>query len=101
MKGDLNPERMRQVPYRTHENDYRILKKFLADDGLTFQGLVKVCVKAYVEGNPLILKLLKQHAELSLVPQEVLDRYTLSRRERENLLNDIEKEEDKKPIGDE
>lgn len=95
----MDSKSMRQVPYRIHDNDYKVLKKLFADDSLTFQSFTRFCVDSYLKGDPLMLRLLKQNRELSAVPKDVLDRYTLSQRERQALLEEIERENDKEKVG--
>lgn len=80
---------IQQVPFRLHMNDHKLLKKLLGDDSLTFQGFVDICVQAYLKGDPTFLKMVKQWKELNTVPKEVQDRYTLSQRERQALLDEI------------
>lgn len=85
-------ENMRQVPIRIHENDYKVLKKLMLDDGLTLQKLTNTFIQSYLRADASALKILKQQAELNTVPKEVLDRYNLSQRERQKLIEQIEEE---------
>jgi hypothetical protein len=98
MGDSSSPSDMKQVPYRIHRNDYVLLRQLMTADHLTFQSLVKTCVEAYMKGDPLVMRMLRQHKELESVPKSVIDRYTLSQRERQALLEQLEREQDKEEI---
>lgn len=81
---------IKQVPFRLHENDYRALKKLLRDDNWRFQHLMAACVDAYINRNPLLIKLLADWKEDNVIPKKMRDRYSLSNREKKNLLDELE-----------
>lgn len=83
---------VRQISFRIHYHDKAVLDKILHDDGLTFQSFCEFTTKAYMEGDRTMMRLLKERLALHQVPKTVLDRYTLSSRERQNLLDEIEVE---------
>ena len=81
---------IRQVPFRLHENDYKALRKLLEEDGWKFQSLVAACVDAYLNRNPLLIKLLADWKEDNVIPKKLRDRYSLSNREKRKLLDELE-----------
>lgn len=99
--GRLDPALMRQVPFRMHRDDAVVLKKLVKDDGLTVQGLVATMVEGYMKGNPHLLRYLRDQMELLKVPKDVLDRYSLSQRDREKVLAELDKELDGQDISEE
>jgi hypothetical protein len=92
MKEQLTEKQknIQQIPFRLHINDHKMMKKLLADDGLSFQTFVEHCVQAYIGGDPTLIKMIKQWKDLSSIPREARDQYSLSRRERQSLLDEIE-----------
>ena len=103
--GKVNPDKgndkdfgIKQIPFRIHYHDKGVLDKLLRDDGLTFQRFVEFCTKAYMEADPSMMRLLRDRIELHKVPREVLDRYTISQRERQIILDQIERKQDKDEI---
>lgn len=81
---------IKQMPLRIHENDKKMFKKLLLDDGITAQHFFRCVVTAYLNGDPAILKLVKQWKELLEIPAEEKASYTLSQREREKILRELE-----------
>lgn len=82
---------IQQIPFRLHINDHKLLKKLLTDEGMKFQTFVDACVQAYLRGDPLMLKFIKDWKELNSIPKEFRGMYTLSHRERMNILDELEK----------
>lgn len=78
------------VPFRLDVNDHKALKKLLIDDEMTFQKFVASCVEAYLRGDPNILKCVKDWKLINSIPPEDRDKYNLSQRERQNILDEIE-----------
>jgi hypothetical protein len=81
---------IQQVPFRIHRNDYKVLRKLLGEDGWKFQALMAACVDAYIHRNPLIIKLLADWKELNAIPRKNRDKYSLSNREKRDLLDELE-----------
>lgn len=81
---------IKQIPFRLHDNDFKAMKKLLQDDGWKFQSLVAACVDAYLNRNPLLIKLLADWKEENVIPKKLRDRYSLSNREKKRLLDELE-----------
>ncbi len=77
--------------FRLEENDSIILKKILDDNNTTMQVFFEACVKAYLRGDPNIMKVLKDFLLLRDVSKEDLAGYVISTRERTSLLDEFEK----------
>lgn len=90
MVAEKNPDDWQQIPTRLHRNDYKMLKKVLFDEGMTYQTLVQCLVHAYLDGNPQVLKIVKTYKEALSVPAHQREAKTLSQRERDLLLKEIE-----------
>lgn len=90
MKRSEKIRNVRQIPFRIHANDYILLKKLLVDDGMKFQTFVASCVEAYMRGDPNILKCVKDWKEISAIPRVDRDKYSLSHRDRQKILDEIE-----------
>jgi hypothetical protein len=84
---------IQQVPFRLHQNDYKVLKKMLAEDNWKFQTLVQACVDAYINRNPLMVKLLCDWKEENALPRKLGNKYTLSGREKRELLDVLENDD--------
>jgi arsenate reductase-like glutaredoxin family protein len=83
----------KQAIVRLHQHDHALLKVVLKKDKMSFQKLVGFCVRAYLDADPLLLKMLKTYRELEAVPKDVREKHVLSNRERQNILDQIEKGE--------
>jgi hypothetical protein len=88
-------KQIRQLNWRIHIDDLRIVKQLLADDELMFKSFADCCIHAYMRGDPLMLKMIKMWKELNLVDGQRKDLYTLSQRERSELLKQLEDMEEK------
>ena len=79
-----------QIPYRMHENDWKLMRKLLTDEKMTFQTFVDACTQAYLRGDPSIVKAIRDYKELGTVPKEYRDKAVLSRRERDSILDELD-----------
>ena len=81
--------KLKQVPYRIYENDYRILRKKLAADKLKFQQLVDCCVHAYLEEDAsCITKILEKYRAVQKPPK------VLTSKEAMTVLDEIAENEE-------
>lgn len=80
---------LHQIPVRLHSNDYRAMKKLFLDEGWTFQKFVSACVESYLARDPLLLKTIADWKIENSTPNGQSG-YTLSKRERAALLDEIE-----------
>lgn len=87
-----------QVPTRIHVNDYKLMKKLLVDDGMSYSAFVRICVRAYLDGNAHFLKILKVYKDVVDLPQSLRETYTLSQRERALMLKELEEQEKNEEI---
>lgn len=78
------------IPFRLHENDWKLLRKLLTDEKMTFQTFVDASVQAYLRGDPAIIKVIRDHKDLSSVPSDYKDKGVLSRRERDRILDELD-----------
>lgn len=83
-------ENTHSILFRCHKDDFIILKKLLADDKLSVQQFFRICVQTYLRADTSIMKVIKMQKELDNVPDEVKDKYALSQRDRQALLDEID-----------
>jgi len=91
---------VRRLAFRIHLNDEKLFMKLLDDDNITYQFFADACAQAYLRGDRSILKVLKDWKDLTTVPVEHRELYTLSHRERSLIqkeLDEIQAEQDIKP----
>jgi hypothetical protein len=91
-RGD-KPEKdknLKQIPFRIHLNDFRMMQRILADDELKYQTFVDACVQAYIRNDPFIRHVVDDYKEYNVIPRQMKDRYTLSDREKMDLIKEIE-----------
>lgn len=81
---------LQQVPIRLHMNDYRAMKKLFIDEGWSFQKFVAACADMYLRRDPLFLKSIADWKTENDVPKKMKDRYSHSKREASELLDEIE-----------
>lgn len=86
---------IRQLNWRIHVDDLRMVKQLLSDDKMMFKSFADCCLNAYMRGDPLMLKMIKNWKELNLVDGKRKDLYELSQRERAELLKELEELEKK------
>jgi hypothetical protein len=79
---------MQQIPFRLHVNDHKELKAKLALDRVKIQTFVEACVHAYLDGDEHVRDLVRTFKKLSTVDKNT---YTLSPREQEKMLEEIER----------
>ena len=87
-------ELFKQTPVRLHRHDHAVLKIMLKKDRLSIQKFIGYCVKGYMDADPNMIRMLKIYRELDLIPGDVKDRHVLSHRERQSILDEIEKKEE-------
>lgn len=90
---------IQQIPFRIHRNDFLLMKKLLENDGLKFQHFVTAAIESFLRGDASIMKVIKDWRELNLIPKDQKQNYTLSHRERDDLLDAFEKGFDKEKKG--
>jgi hypothetical protein len=88
-----------QIPTRIHENDWALLKKLFIDSDLKWQQFADACIDAFIHGNPHILKVIAGYRDVIRIPLSKRDEAALSHRERNSLLDELEREEEKGPVG--
>lgn len=93
LRNEKPADPTKQAIVRLHQHDHSLLKVMLKKDKLSFQKLVGFCVRAYLDADPLLLKMIKTYRELEAIPQDVREKHVLSNRERQNILDEIEKGE--------
>lgn len=86
-KKDVN---LKQAIVRLHVHDHTMLKAMLKKDKLSFQKFIFLCVRAYLDGDPQLLKCLKTMRELDTVPLDLRDKHVLSHRERSDIYKELE-----------
>lgn len=84
-----------RLAFRVHINDKKLLMKLLADANLSMQEFGVACADAYLRGDPHIMKMIQDWKMLNEIPKDHLERYTLSHRERADLMRLLEEEEKK------
>ena len=82
-----------RLTYRLHVNDRQLLIKLLSDMGMNIQDFGAACSDAFLRGDPHIIKAINDWKMLNSIPKEHLAKYTLSHRERDELLRQLENEE--------
>lgn len=75
-------------------NDKALFMKLLEDSNLTFQSFSEACMQAFLRGDPSIMKVIKDWRVLNTIPKENLERYTLSHRERAEIMKELETPEE-------
>lgn len=81
---------IKQIPFRIHANDKVLFMKLLSDGGMTFQSFSQACMEAFLRADPAVLKVIKDWRDLSTVPKDYQDRFTLSHRERDAIQKELE-----------
>lgn len=84
--------KIKQLSIRMHPNEHTMLMALLKRDEMSFQKLYNYIVAGYLNGDPRILAYVREQRELERVPKDIRDKHTLSWRERNNLLDEIERE---------
>jgi hypothetical protein len=96
-QSKIKAKTLKQVPIRLHVNDYRAMKKLFVDEGWNFQKFVSACVESYLRRDPLLLRTIEEWKVENAAPQRANksgDVFTHSRREANDLLDEIEALED-------
>lgn len=65
--------------------------KLLRDEGIGFQTFVDACMQAFMRADPSIMNVINDWKQLSEVPKEYQDLYTLSHRERMAIQQELDK----------
>ena len=79
----------KQCPIRLYPEQIKKVKAKVAQDKITFQKLVEICVNAYLKDNKEIKRLVKRHADEKYSRRR---RYQLTELEAEEVLRRIEEE---------
>lgn len=77
---------LKQIPFRLHVNDHKELKSKVSLDGLKIQTIVEACLLAYLDGDAHVKQLAKEHKKLQTIDK---DKFTLSPREQDRILDEI------------
>lgn len=77
----------RQIPFRIELDEKVLLQKQFLDDHINFQKFMRCCVSAYTNKDPMMMKLLDK---AGLQPKFDPAKDTLSSRDRESVLDEIE-----------
>lgn len=87
-----------QMHYRVHPNDKILIQKLLRDDKMSFQTFVDACCQAYMRGDPALLQVVQDWKDLNLLPEDVVKGggVILSRRERMEIMRQLEEETKRK-----
>jgi hypothetical protein len=85
------PTELKQLSVRMHPYEHQLLMTLLKRDELSFQKLYKYIVSGYLNADPRILAFVREQRELEQVPRDIRDKHPLSWRERNKLLDEIEK----------
>ena len=85
------PTTLKQLSVRMHPHEHTMLMALLKRDELSFQKLYQYIVSGYLNADPRVLSFIKEMRELERVPRERRDAHALSWRERQNILDEIEK----------
>jgi lambda repressor-like predicted transcriptional regulator len=80
------------VLVRLHQNDWNMIKLMLRRDGLSFQRFVALLARAYMDGDPDIIKCIRRYRTLELIPEGEVSRGVFSNRERAEIYAELEKE---------
>jgi len=75
---------------RIHKHDHTMLKIMLKKDRMSFQKFVLFCVRAFLDGDPDMIRMLKSYREMEKVPRDVQDKHMLSHRERTDIFRELE-----------
>lgn len=85
-----------ESPVKSHrfkilEDDEKILRKLLIDEGISFQWFMDCVVQSYLRGDPHVTRIVREFKELTSVPAERRSLYELSIRDREKMYDDLER----------
>jgi len=75
---------------RLHKHDHTMMKVMLKKDKMSFQKFVFFCVRAFLDGDPDMIRMLKSYREMEKVPRDVQDKHVLSHRERTDIFRELE-----------
>jgi hypothetical protein len=89
LKSDIKDK---QLSVRMHAHDHTMLMALLKRDEMSFQKLYTYIVSGYLNADPRIIAFLREQRELERVPKDVREKHVLSWRERNNILDEIEKD---------
>jgi hypothetical protein len=88
-----DPKVPHNIMVRIHQSDWELMRVMLRRDGLSFQKFATLCSKAYLEGDPNIVKSIRTYREYALVPKDQQEKGVFSNRERAEIYNTLEKED--------
>lgn len=80
------------VLVRVHQADWNILKVMLKRDELSFQKFVAHCARAYLDGDPDIVRAVRRYRTLDVMPHGEVSKGVFSNRERAEIFAELEKE---------
>lgn len=83
---------------RIKKSDWDALRKLFVDDGWSFQKFVTACVECYLARDPLLIKVINdwrdENPEVDMKSNPRMRNYILSRRDQNDLLDEIAEEDD-------
>ena len=91
MRKPREKDVLKQIPVRLHVHDHALIKVMLKKDRMSLQKFIGYCVKGFLDGDPNMLRMIKSYRELEVIPRDVKDKHVLSHRERQHILDEIEK----------
>lgn len=91
LKTPEKKDLIKQIPVRVHLHDHTMLTAMLKKDQMPLQKFIHYCITAYLDGDPMFLKTIKNYRELDTVPHHVKEKHILSHRERANIFDELER----------
>lgn len=91
-EGEIKKEPSKQCIIRLHPSEHKLMKVMLKKDKMSFQKFITFCVRGYLDADPQLIQAIKSYRELENVPQDIQDKHVLSHRERQSILDEIERE---------
>ena len=88
-------EAYHQLPARITMGDWKMIKVMLRREALTFQKFMSLCVRAFIEGDPNLVRCIKTYRELEMVPADEVNKGVWSNRERADIYAQLEQTETK------
>lgn len=82
---------VKQLSVRMHPNQHTMLMALLKRDELTFQKLYTFIIEGYLNADPRVMAFLREARKLDKIPKGERDQHVIPWRERQSLLDEIEK----------
>ena len=91
---DIVKDDKHSVLVRLHTRDWSMIKLMLKRDDLSFQHFISLVSRAYMDGDPDIIKTMRRYRTLELIPEDKVSRGVFSNRERAEIYAELERKED-------